>query len=526
MELEKMSAELRPRSEWEAIDLGLALTREHLGGIAKAWAVTVLPLICLILAGSFFFTVAWTLTLVWWLKPLFERVVLHYLSRALFGEKPTGREVVRAFPGIVASCWPLVAIGFGLTLSGWWLSKDSGEAVFITLWFFAGLGLLFYRSLPNRAFTLPVKVLEGLKGKNYSRRLTVLGRRGGAAVWLMALVGVMETALIFSLFLQLMPMIPMDRLWDLQGMYYSIMAGETDFMPEGMWWLLAALYVIAMSVSTWFFVGGGFGLYLNARTWIEGWDVELRFRKLGRRLGGGTTALGLVLSLGLLFSTPVHAQAEAELQAEAGEVVGPDEGTTMEEILASPDFKQHKKTIRVPVPKSGSSGSAPPLPSGFASFVGVLGQLIFWIVLTLLVVGLVWLIYQNRHLFERESGPEKSRKAVVTTMMGLNLSPESLPEDVLAAARAAWEANDHHGAVSLLYRGAISWLVERDLARIEESSTEADCLRAVEKSVQNPVSGYFRKLTGVWVALAYGRREPDGMAMEEIWVGWPFQKGK
>ena len=32
------------------------------------------------------------------------------------------------------------------------------------------------------------------------------------------------------------------------------------------------------------YTGGGFGIYINTRTHLEGWDVDLAFRQLGKRL--------------------------------------------------------------------------------------------------------------------------------------------------------------------------------------------------------------------------------------------------
>jgi hypothetical protein len=48
----------------------------------------------------------------------------------------------------------------------------------------------------------------------------------------------------------------------------------------------AALYYIPSILLEAFYIGAGFGLYLNRRTQLEAWDVELAFRRLRERLGG------------------------------------------------------------------------------------------------------------------------------------------------------------------------------------------------------------------------------------------------
>jgi peptidoglycan/LPS O-acetylase OafA/YrhL len=58
-----------------------------------------------------------------------------------------------------------------------------------------------------------------------------------------------------------------------------------------------------------FYVGAGFGLYLNRRTQMEAWDVEIALRRLRERLLPAASTLALLLCLALpLASAPVHAQ--------------------------------------------------------------------------------------------------------------------------------------------------------------------------------------------------------------------------
>ena len=95
MELDRLQAELRSRGSHEAIDLGFAMVRRWSGPVWRAWAATVLPAWVLIVVCCW--SVPWLAVLIiWWLKPLWDRVPLHVLSRSLFGATPTVREVLRA----------------------------------------------------------------------------------------------------------------------------------------------------------------------------------------------------------------------------------------------------------------------------------------------------------------------------------------------------------------------------------------------------------------------------------------------
>ena len=146
---------LRRRSPWEAMDLGLSMLQRwgrlvyvpHLAVFAATTACA--------------FGLAWwlerpwvALLAVWWLKPLGDRVVLHVLSRAVFGERLGWRAALSQYPQ----------------------------------WLFTGLlPSLLLRWWPTlaRSFYLPVRQLEGNRGRDARERRTLLGRRmHGYAVWL------------------------------------------------------------------------------------------------------------------------------------------------------------------------------------------------------------------------------------------------------------------------------------------------------------------------------------------------------
>ncbi len=107
-------------------------------------------------------------------------------------------------------------------------------------------------------------------------------------------------------------------------------------------------------------------------------------------------------------------------------------------------------------------------------------------------------------------------------MMGMSVTPESLPDDVVAAARKAWHAGNHQLALSYLYRGSITWLVHRADVPIAESDTEGDCLRRVEAMQDTRVAPYFSSLTSSWVSMAYGKQKPDDHTMDQLCDTWPF----
>ena len=96
MDLERLNIEVRPRNHFQALDLGVLL--------AKRWYLQLLilfafPLLAVLLVAlPFLGSYPWLVFIVvWWFKPAYERLPLHFLSRAIFGEGPPLK--------VVASDW-------------------------------------------------------------------------------------------------------------------------------------------------------------------------------------------------------------------------------------------------------------------------------------------------------------------------------------------------------------------------------------------------------------------------------------
>ena len=79
MQLDQVTAEIRPRTAEEAVDLGLALTRQHFARIAGLWSLSVLPL-CALILGLCFWSPLFGACVIVWIKPIFGRVPLMVLS--------------------------------------------------------------------------------------------------------------------------------------------------------------------------------------------------------------------------------------------------------------------------------------------------------------------------------------------------------------------------------------------------------------------------------------------------------------
>jgi hypothetical protein len=469
-----MTAELRPRSDWEAVDLGLALARRDFWRVFGCWWLGMLPalLLSLIFLRD---SPALLLFICWWWTPVASRLVLFVLSRRLFGELPGWKAVLREWP---RAC--------------------------VRRFFFR---MIWARLSPWRPLTMAVEDLEGLRGNDYAGRVRLLLRRGDATVVMMALWrAALAGWLAIAAFATVMMFLPSTAATEWNLILEERSGGAWSAMPAAMKWSGVASVLLAMSLVDVFGTGAGFGIYVNHRTWIEGWDVELAFRRLGNRLRGAATAVLAVLLP--WFGSPPAAAAEATPR----EVIA--------EVKSHPDFEVFKETIRVPNPSpSGGSGAS---LGWLVELVGVIG----WLLLAAFIGFLIWMIWRHRHVFRgRGAGPAAVAPASARVVMGMDVAPESLPDDIPAAALAMWRVGRRQEALGLLYRGAISRLIETGRVEIAESDTESDCLRRVEAEAAAH-AGYFGGLTRAWMLLAYGRRPPEDEAMQDLCATWPFINGR
>lgn len=246
MELNRITVAIRPRGHWEAIDLGFSAARACWRPLYAAWFATVLPVALVI--NLLCLERLWLAPIIlWWLKPLIDRVPLYVYSRALFDDIPGVRETIRALPGLLR-----VAPVSALT----WRRFDLA-----------------------RSFNLPVWQLEGLDAAARRQRLKTLQKNTrGAAVWQIVACVHLEGVIYLALLGLLLLLVPQTVELDLMDL---LLAEDAPLWFQA---LQNFIYFAAVSAIEPFYVAGGFALYLNRRIWLEGWDIEIAFRRMAQQL--------------------------------------------------------------------------------------------------------------------------------------------------------------------------------------------------------------------------------------------------
>lgn len=487
MQTERVAIALRPRQGWEALDLGFAMVRAWWRPLFGAWLLVVLP--CAALIHLLLYDHLWLALLAfWWLKPLYDRVALSVLSDSLFGDVPTVRQTLARLPGRLRG---------GLAPS-----------------------LLWLRFSPLRALQLPVLQLEGQRGAGRRRRTRVLaGRESHLPIALQ--FACLQFELVFALgLLEAATLFTPDKL----NLWGAIVAGEQGWARP----LVNLLYVFAVSVVEPFYVAGGFGFYINRRVYLEGWDIDLTFRKLAGRVAGGARAGALpvlALALGLLGSPAAYADgAESAIGCEPERAQ--DARRCIDAIFETPEFSTTEEIeywwprgLRDPDEEEEELAD-PDSADFFVEIARLLARLVRTLSWVALALAAVWLVAQI--LRARAPAPDDADggERPATRESGVSPPRGGLPGDPLAAARERWAAGDPRAALSLLYRAALLHLTQSCGVELPVSATEGECDRITRGSADPALARDFSTLTRTWQFCAYAGRRPDEDAFRELCSRW------
>ena len=505
---------LRRRRSVEAVDLGFAMLRRWVAPILRAWVVGVLPPIILI--GVLLVDHAWLAVLVlMWLAPVLERAPLFVLSRALFGEQVGWGALLRAVPGL----W--------------------GRRLHIDL--------ILLRLSMQRSMLAPVAMLEQLRGGPLWRRRAALGRgQLGAALGLLAFCWAAELGAWAGLFSLVWSFLPDSPLYDL-----SLMLDEDVPTPPWFATLLLGTWAAASSLTRLLYAAGGFGLYLNRRTEAEGWDVELRFRRLAQRVGataGGALCLAALLGAlsgaqaraqepvvnpepDVFFDAQVSEELVQEFELPERVVLDPPEAPIEEadlpvglpaelapsltEVLARPEMGAEEERTHWRLRKTWDFGWDWPEPDArspewMVLFVELIGQVMQLLVALLVVLLIGFGLYFLLRLRRAPGAARRLRAEAVALEGETTVAPEAGPalDTHGREALRLLDAGQPEAALALLYRGSVGLLVEGGLT-IEDSATEGEVLRAARRGLPEGPLGYFRGLTLRWQTVAYAHQAID-----------------
>jgi hypothetical protein len=485
VDLARIAIKPRQRQAWESIDLGFAMARKWFLPLWSLWLCSALPIMVVL---ALLPLPLWLAGLIlWWFKPLYEPTLLYWLSRRLFAEAIPIKMVFRSWFKIVLP--QLLA------------------------------NLSWRRFNPSRSFVMPVTVLEGLKGRSRSNRIGVLSRGNHAAGW-MTVVGLhFEFILELGFIVLVISMVPEELLWiDWQSYIF-----DPDPLSE---WLHHGCALLAMSLIAPFYVSAGFALYLNRRSQLEAWDLEIGLRNMAQR----HQRRHLVGAASILFAMALTLVGMQPGSVDAMEMDPLASRELIEEILADDAFGRYQERgYWKPIDdESGETEDGwlvewlKQILRGFTNELAYYAEIVLWLVVAgVLAYLLYWFLLNHSLLQGRGASSGHNKRHIPSQVAGLDLSPESLPADPAAEAASLIEAGDYRGGFSLLYRAALSVLVHDHAIEIVEGATEGECLSRVRGEIDDDCSVYFSRLTGIWQQIAYGHRLPAKQQALLLCHDWP-----
>ena len=250
MQLEQITANIRLRSSWEAVDLGFTMMQH--------WWASVYPALILfnllIFIPIFIFVprqyYLYVMLFFWWVKPYSHRLILHILSQKLFNNDLSTWQALRDIPSVFRGS------AFG--------------------------AITFRRFSFSRGFNLPIWQLERLKNKERAKRQNLLlSAVHSEAIWLTVGLFLIEIILTFSLLGLFLLFVPESHFDSFTSHFFTPELGTVE-----VWVTLAisAVYIAMTLLIEPFYIAANFALYINRRTQLEAWDIELSFRKMAERL--------------------------------------------------------------------------------------------------------------------------------------------------------------------------------------------------------------------------------------------------
>jgi hypothetical protein len=465
---------LRRRSSWEAADTGLLLWRENFLYFLPFFALPfwICAFALRLLPGNL---PRWSWLVVWLFKPFFDRLVLHVVSTRFFAGST---DMARLFHGLAAT------LRRGI------------------------VGDLFWRRFsPIRAAMMPVRTLENIPRQRIAERRRAL-KKGGLdfcfllTVWGLALEPVLlcGEVLFFAI---IMKIIHVDFIFSF---------GE--FIVNGEIFLFAVScfnFILTESL----YVCMGFGIYLNSRVVVEGWDIELLFRGFaGKDKKKNILSIIIVFCVIGLFA-PEKGFAEDGEREKAVNTIdsnSTDEPPleTLRAVLDSADFGGWREGWGI---RWKNKRPEQQMDVGIAPWVKIIRQ-VFAYVLRFVLAALIAALGVFLFIYLGKLNRSRERPGIDFSIQVLGEKTVEATGSLIKKARCFFDKGDLRLAWGFCIAALIrSWSLYRGL-QFPPNATEYDCMELVRSAEVSPDAENFTAALSYWVNFAYGGRIPPGGSFE------------
>jgi len=262
-----------------------------------------------------------------------------------------------------------------------------------------------------------------------------------------------------------------------------------------------------------------FGLYINSRVELEGWDLQILFRKFAgappveKAPGPAIKALPVICLLVFMLigmtSPRIFAEEPAEPFPEFFPAVNEKVLENLENILSSDDFGSEREGWGI---RFRYSREMPDLDvdSWLHEIRQVFGFILRLIVILALIGCLGFALYWVSKLQRKGMFPLRDMgKSYANPLM----SGES-PESLFARAEDFFQTGNQREAWAAWLAGCLGAYTRDHSVFFPVDATEYGCLALTRSALGNKAEG-FGELVEDWILLAYGGRPPAEDAFEK-----------
>lgn len=461
---------LRRRSNWEALDAGILLWRGNFIYFLIFFAIPLwLFAFGLRIIPERLRFVSWLI--LWFARPLFERLVLHIISVRFFEKGADFRRLCRGL-------FKTLARGLAADLS-------------------------WRRFSPIRAGMMPVRTLEGLSFRKIPERRRLL-KKGG--------LGFCRVLTIWALIMEII-LLGGELLFSLM-MLEILQPGLSSTLKEivGGWeiYIYAAWCINSILVGS-LYVCMGFSLYLNCRVELEGWDLEVIFRGLAEKSKNKNPArtITIICIAIALFMPPGNAAAKENPQKKEDvrsyswySFSGDEPLEALHEILNSPDFGGEKDGWGIRL-KHRQEKKTPDINPNLNVLLEKIKQLVassLRIILIGIIAFIAIIIF--KYLYKHRGG-----RAIFNKTRGIRPIPNPKginPDKLLARSQELFNRGQFRQAWGLCIAAIFRALTVHRGIVFPPGATEYDCLDIARNAGQEDSPD---AAVNNWVSFAYGGQQ-------------------
>jgi len=223
--------------------------------------------------------------------------------------------------------------------------------------------------------------------------------------------------------------------------------------------------------------------------------------------------VAVVLGTGLAAATPTHAMQpdppDLTQVEEAQQALREDSDLGLERTVNRLRWNQDDEE---------EEQQAPGWLTGMFAWIGQAMRMLIWVLAALLAATII--IYLLRLLRDRRAALAPAPRMAPARVRDLDIRPESLPDDVGAAARQLWDAGEFRRALALLYRGMLSRLAYVHAAPVRDSTTEGESMALARGCLGADKGEFAVSLVRIWQLAVYGGRMPESAEVHAICAGF------